>query len=468
MKQTVWDSHQQRRTQPPNRQPSDALKRNIPVPKAALEDAILHLLATAAELQQRQDLNSALQLYEAAMAKIKAHNLNSEKFLSGTSKKPAPLNTKTPLEWSLHVGDIASAILLLGNANAALGALRNKVSVECIGSILDSGASVEHRIGPVGRTLLLQEASEGRHAGVCLALDRGATVTCMDDNGDTALALALRSQEPQAGLIVKELLDAGADISLNDGSGQRLLRVALVNATVEVVKQVLEILSPLSTTSRRCMSEWVTSLPGDGNRLGDRAVSVLRLLLEHGLDPNVCVMDGKITLLDMAMTRQAAGWEALVEDLLSRDARLNLDSAMRLATLRNLDIVLTKLTPLTDACRQQMALWFQRLHTQPKSWSVRDTRVLLLLVEFGLDPDIRQASAPHAPLIVCAAMNGNMELVEKLIAHKAILSASDDDSDTALICAAKNKNRAIYDTLKAAGANDRMFFWTVWTNYAPR
>ncbi|KAL8766747.1 MAG: hypothetical protein Q9209_006569 [Squamulea sp. 1 TL-2023] len=340
------------------------------------------------------------------MVKIEAHNLNSEKCLSGTSKKPPPLS-----------------------------ALRRKVSVERIESILDSGASVEHRIGPVGRTLLLQEANEGRHAGVCLALDRGASITCMDDNGDTALALALRSWEPQAGPIVRELLDAGADISLNDGSGQPLLRVALANATTEL--------------SNKCWKFYNHSRQKiiDAFQNGSRAFprTEIDLTIAQSAFCDCC-------------WNMATGSEGLVEDLLSRDAQLNLDSALRLATLRTLDIVLTKFNPLTDACCQQMALWFQRLHPQPKSWLVRDTRVLLLLLEFGLDPDIRQTSAPHAPLIVCATVNGDTKLVEKLIAHKVILSASDDDSDPALICAAEDKNRAMYDTSKAAGANDRMLF----------
>ena len=465
MNRTSWGSQQQGLIRLPDRRPSEAPKRNIPVPKAALEDGVLHLLATAAEMQQRQDLNSAFQLYEAAIAKIRAHGMNSKNLLNGTSKKPAPLNTKTPLEWSLHVGDIASAILLLGDANAALGVLRTKVSLEQIGEILNSGASVEHRIGPCGRTLLLQEAAEGRHAGVCLALDRGASVACMDDNGDTALALTLRSGGPQAGLIITELLHAGADVSLKDGQGQPLFVVALANATREVVKQVIDLKSPTSQEHRECMQEWVSKLPSDGNKLSDRTVGVLRLLLENGLDPNTRQAGGNRSLLDTAMSRNADS--SLVEDLLSRDVQPNLESAIRLATPRALDLVLTKLTPLTDRHHQQMITWFHSLHIQPKLWSARDREVLSLLIEFGLDPDTRQSTAPHAPLIVCAADNGDITLVEKLAAHKAKLGASDDGSDTALIRAAKNKDRAVYDALKSAGANDRMFFWTIWTNYAP-
>ena len=323
------------------------------------------------------------------------------------------------------------------------------------------------QIGPCGRTLLLQEAMEGRHSHVCLALDRGASVMCMDDNGDTALALALRSGEPQASLIITDLLEAGADMSLKDGSGQPLLKVALANATKEVVKQVIEILSPLSSESHQCIQQWAANLSTDGNQWSDRTVSVLRFLLNYGLDSNTRQSNQNMSLFEMAMTRQAAGSEALVEDLLSQGARPILTSALRLATPHSLDLVLTRLTPLTDGHRQQMVSWFSALPVQPKKWTMRDKRILTLLVEFGLDPDVRQAQAPHAPLVVCAAGNGDVELVRKLIAHKAKLSASDDDSDTALIRAAKNKNRAMYDLLKTGGANDRMFFWTIWTNYAP-
>ena len=323
------------------------------------------------------------------------------------------------------------------------------------------------KIGPCGRTLLLQEAMEGRHAHVCLALDRGASVMCMDDNGDTALSLALRSGESQASLILTDLLEAGADMSLKDGSGQPLLKVALANATKEVVKQVIEILSPLSSESHQCIQQWAANLPPDGNQWSDRTVSVLRLLLTYGLDSNARQSNQNMSLLDMAMTRQAAGSEALVEELLSQGARPILSSALRLATPHSLDLVLTRLTPLTDGHRQQMVSWFSGLPAELWKWTMRDKRILTLLVDFGLDPDVRQAQEPHAPLVVCAAGTGDMELVRKLIAHKAKLGASDDYSNTALIHAAKNKNRAMYDLLKTGGANDRMFFWTIWTNYAP-
>ena len=464
MNRISWNSPQHRHIQLTDEKPSATPKRNIPVPKAALEDGILHLLATAAEMQQRQDLTSAFQLYEAAIAKIKVHGLNRKIFLNGTSKKPAPLNSKTPLEWSLHVGDVASAILLLGDANTALASLRTTVSLERLATILDSGASVEYRIGPHGRTLLLQEAAVGRYAWVCMALDRGASVACMDDNGDTALALALRSRAPQTDLIVKDLLNAGADLRIHDGSGQPLLQTALANAPLEAVKQVIEALLPLSLEDRQGMQEWAGTLQKTGT-LDERTRGVLRLLLDHGLDPNLCQSGGNASLLDIVMTRDAGG--SMVEELLIRNARTNFPSALRTATPRSLDLILTRLTPMTTVHKEQMATWFHTLPIDSKRWLPRDVEVLSLLVDFGLKPDTRQKSSPHAPLIVCAADNGNIQLVQKLAANKANLGAADDHGETALVRAAKKRDRVMYDALKAAGANDRQFFWTVWTSYAP-
>lgn len=452
--------------------PSDAA--DIPqskiraVPKATLEEGILQLLASAAEMQQRQDFDSALQLYEAAMEKVKAHGLNRKRLFTGTSKKPAPLNSRTPIQWCLHVGDIASAICLLGNPNSALAELRTTVTCERVGQILDSGADVEYRLGPMGRTLLLQEAAEGRHAGVRLALDRGASITVMDDNGDTALALALPYGKAQAGLIVADLMEAGADINSRDGRGQSLFKLAIAQGQPEVVTQVIKALSPLSADHWECMKSWVASLPVYGDEWSNRTCQVLRLLLDNGLDPNICLhLNGNVTLLEVAVRRQSAGSELLVADLLDHGATPNLEAALNSGIAQNIGLILTKVAPLQDAQQQQIAAWINKLPIEPRYWSPRDVDALKLLLDHGLDPNLCRPAAPHSPLIVCAAASSNLLLVQKLIALKAQLNVMDDNSDTPLICAAKAGNRPIYEALKKAGVNDKVFFgiMTVWSSH---
>lgn len=447
---------------------TDVQRKIFSVPKAALEDGVLQLLASAAEMQQRQDLDSALQLYEAAMEKVKAHNLNRKRLFTGTSKKPPPLNSRTPIQWCLHVGDMASAICLLGNPNAALAELCTTVSLERIEQVLDAGADVEYRMGVTGRTLLLQETAEGRHAGVRLALAHGANIHCMDNNGDTALALSLACEKPQASLIVKDLMEAGADIKSRDGQGRSLFALAIAQGQPEVITLVMATLIPLSTEDYEHIKEWAANLPANSENWTTRISDVLRLLLSYDLNPNLRLKaNGAFTLLDVAIQRTAAGSELLVADLLDHGAVLNLEAVLCKSTLAVIELILTRVTPLEDTHHRQITAWIRKLNTEPQKWSQRDIEVLKLLLDFGLDPNTRRSVTPHSPLIICAASSGSLPLVQKLIALKAQLDVTDDNSNTALLCASKIHNRPIYDALKGAGVNDRIFFGisTVWSSH---
>ena len=437
------------------------------VPKAALEEGILRLLASAAELQQRQDLESARQLYEAAMEKVKAHGLNRKRLLTGTSKKPPPLNSRTPLQWCLHVGDIPSAVCLIGSPNAALAELRTSLPSGSLEQVLDAGADIEFRIGPMGRTLLLQETAEGRRAGVRLALDRGASLSVMDDNGDHALALALMCQVPQAKRIVEDLIEAGADMDTKDGKGQKLLWLALDQSQPEVLGRIIELIRPLTSDHHECISSWAEKLLVRGSAWSDRICDVLRLLLMYGLDPNLQLQPNAASTLFEWVVRQKAPSEDLIRDLLDQGATPNLAVALQNASLQNIELTIMSLTPLQEVQHQQIAAWLKNLPLQPQRWTQRDCDIIMLLLDYGMDPNVRRSESPHSPLIVCAADAGNVPLVEKLIRLKAKTNVVDDNSDTALICAAKRSNRQIYDALKQAGVNDQLFFGlsTIWASH---
>ena len=471
MSRKSWSSHKPGPISLGEKKPSDAA--DIPqtkihaVPKAALEEGILQLLASAAEMQQRQDLDSALQLYEAAMGKIRSHNLNRKRLFTGINKKPPPLNSRTPLQWSIHVGDMASAICLLGNPNAAFAELRSIVSREQVEQLLDAGADVEYRIGPMGRTFLLQEAAEGRHSGVRLALDRDANISVMDNNGDSALALALSCHSSETSLIVTDLMAAGGDLQSRDGKGRPLFGVAITQGQPEVVAQVISALSPLEMQHMEQMKNWATQLPAHGHPWNNRTCDVLRLLIDHGLDPNTMLQPDSRSLLQTACCQTAANSEHLVADLLERGATPNFGAALLNGQLRAIKVMLTKVKPQHDDLSREIAAWAKSLSPDSRRWSSRTVEVFNLLLDHDLDPNFRLPIAPHSSLILCAAKTGDLVLVKKLIALKAQLNDADDNSDTALICAAKNSNRPVYDTLKQAGVNDKLLFGltSVWSSH---
>ena len=470
MDRASWSSKQKGQIKLGDEKQPDGPTRIIPVKKEHLEDGILQLLASAADMQQRRDLDSALQLYQAAMEKVKAHALNRKRLFTGIKKKPPPLNSRTPLEWSLHVGDMPSAICLLGGPTTAFAELGTSGNLDHVRQILDGGASIEQRIGLYGRTFILQEAAKGNLDSVNLALERGASVHCMDDNGDTPLALALQCQQPQANLIVATLVEAGADVNTVDGKGQPLLKVAVAHSQLENVAQVMSALTPVNEEHNQIIRSWAASLPLQGNDWSNRDCSVLRFLLGHGLDPNLGIgLNKSSTLLNVAIQRHAPGSESLVAQLLKAGASPNIEAALHSSTPMILELILQKIGSLRDTSQQAVTAWIAKLHANPQQWTKRDCEVLKMLLDYGLDPNIRRSAAPHSPLIVCAASYGDIELLQRFIKKGADLGATDDDSNSAIISAAKHKYKHIYDALKAAGVSDRYFLFglgSVWAYYA--
>src|SRR5688500_10777942 len=81
-----------------------------------------------------------------------------------------------------------------------------------IRQLLDSGANINAR-SRINRYYALQFAIQWPDANlVKLLLDKGVDVNLTDDGGNTALMEAANSNDPQNKVIVRLLLDRGADV----------------------------------------------------------------------------------------------------------------------------------------------------------------------------------------------------------------------------------------------------------------
>ena len=127
-----------------------------------------------------------------------------------------------------------------------------------------------------GRSALPVAVELGDGETVPLLLDAGANPDARTSDGEPATALAARAGD--AGILAM-LLDAGADPNATDESGVAVLVGAVVESDAEIVRMLLEAGADPNTLAEEGLS--VLAIAVDR---GD--IEVVRLLLEAGADPN--------------------------------------------------------------------------------------------------------------------------------------------------------------------------------------
>ena len=127
-----------------------------------------------------------------------------------------------------------------------------------------------------GRSALAVAVELGDSGIVPLLLDAGADPNVRTADGEPVAALAVRSGETE---ILKILLDAGADPNAKDESGIAVLVLAVIHGDAEIVQVLLGVGADPNTLAEQDLS--VLAIAVDrGN------TQVVRMLLDAGADPN--------------------------------------------------------------------------------------------------------------------------------------------------------------------------------------
>jgi len=241
---------------------------------------------------------------------------------------------QTALMWAV-TEDHAEAVRLLLSRHADVNARTLVVETPptTAGNLQGVGRA-QNREKPVpqgGMTPLLYAARDGRLEIARLLLAAGASVNQTEANGSTPLLLAIANGQVD---VAKLLLEKNADVNAADGFGRtalwaavdlRNLDVADASGTNGIVREpILPMIQSLlergasvnarlakEPPSRRWMMpfgarQWVKP---DGQTPFVRAalagdVAVMRLLLDHGADPNIPTLAGTTAL----MSASGVGW----------------------------------------------------------------------------------------------------------------------------------------------------------------
>lgn len=319
--------------------------------------------------------------------------------------------------------------------------------------LIDSGADVNLSSPGSGRTALM-EAVDWNHVGTVHMLIRsGANVNANDLCGWTALMIAARNGDFR---LVRELLAFGANSNDQNERGETALMLAAKTGDFQSVEFLLnpDFGKKTCITDERSSDQLHSSSESAGHEahaadpnlcdcfggtalmwaldyeansasnpkftfplLTDeqRAIRIVRSLLEHGANPNALDRNGESCL---ARAVEKGKTSALLQDLLSAGANPNAG----------------KYSPLLVASRRG------------------DADAATLLAVAGADLQAKEGRAEWTPLIM-AAHNRHSEVVRCLLNAGATVDERNQLGETALMWAACVGDCEMLQMLLAAGAN---------------
>ncbi len=316
-----------------------------------------------------------------------------------------------------------------------------------IQQLLDSGANINARSSN-NRYYALQYAVYWSDPKlVKFLLDKGADINLTDDGDDTALMEAANENDPQNIVIVKLLLERGADVH---AAGDRALLNAAKEGGPEVVQLLLQ--KGANPNARNIV-------PNSGDSAGDTALmyavqgdflKAVHLLLAAGADVKDVNESGQTVLMKAA--RVDAGSDvkthvAMLELLLKRGVEVNArDKEGK--------------TALMHAAYE----WFTEA-----GGVFSQVEVLRVLLEHGADVNAQDKQGDTTLMTaikhsrITPAKSGNLDVVKLLLEKGAQVSLQNRNGHTAMTYAkelfsgspeADQMRSAIIALLKNAGANE--------------
>ena len=267
-------------------------------------------------------------------------------------------------------------------------------------------------------TSLLDATVASNNAAIQCLLDIGANVNYQDDdNGVTALMLAVFINNID---IIHQLLQAGADVHIQNKNGVTALTVA-------------------------CAGSGGLDLPPDVHRLSDDYRDTVRLLLSHGADPLADVVVGGVPGSSFDM---ACGWDNIdVVEMLLTDYNIPPEAVVRGLYYALLGAVATNTIKLLQSKIPDVDPLAIKLGV---SCGEGDIETVKSLIEQGVDPNTVIVHG-LTPLMI-ASYIGHINIAETLIHHGAKVNMVDDIQHwTALDWAEINEDHDMISLLQQYG-----------------
>ena len=311
--------------------------------------------------------------------------------------------------------------------------------------LIDGGAVIDYYSQGTPKTNALCIALQHRNTTITeLLLDRGASPS-LDMDADVRFPLhsIISDGHDDALSLIQMLLKHGADADLVDDQGMTAIALAVEKENLEVVHLLLR---KNAKTTFRLSTEYVRTnilVLATGIRTSPaKSLKMVQMMLENGLDVDFRTDMGETPLL----------WAARFGNL--DVARLLLDHGASINVQKRLER-----TPLIAAIANLQTISEPQVQTaEPRgkplgsiAQAPKHEDVARLLISSGADTDLRTSSGRVA--LYYAAGNGSREIVKLLLSHNANPNNSDDYGWTALHMAAIKDYEDIVELLLTYNAN---------------
>jgi ankyrin repeat protein len=342
--------------------------------------------------------------------------------------------------------------------------------------LLDNGAAIGARESWYGETALMWAAAEDHADAVRLLLERGAEVDAVSTvleignrrqgqnilplGGWTSLMYAARQNAVEGG---RALIEGGADLDAVDPDGATALAIAIINGNYDVAAVLLEAgadpnivdtaaaMGPLYAAADMHRLAVGHGRPNPRPHAELDAVDIVRLLLEHGADPNAA-LDGPI------MQRHHTGGDSALgkgATPLMRASKSGDVAVMRLLLDAGADPHATTATGTTPLMLAAGLGWRDGSPAAPSfDQGTEEEAVAAIDLLLGAGLDINATNeAGDTPLHAAVGGRGSELIVQALVERGANLNVANGRGRTPLDAAlgSRQDRSAIARVLEAAG-----------------
>ncbi len=311
--------------------------------------------------------------------------------------------------------------------------------------LIDEGAVIDYYSQGTPKTNALCIALQHRNTTITkLLLDRGASPSlALDADVRFPLHSIISDGHKDALSLVQMLLEHGADVDLVDDQGMTAIALAVEKENLEVVHLLLQknaktTLQPSTYSQRTNILVLATSI----RTTPVKSLKTAQLMLEHGLDVNICTGRDETPLWWAAKNGNLGVARLLLDHGASIDVQNVEDITPLMAAIKNLKSISEHQVRISKPLGEPLgSVALVQKHED----------VARLLISSGANTDLRTIYGRVA--LHYAAENGCRGIVELLLSRSANPNITNENGWTALHTAAKYGHKEIVESLLTYNAN---------------